>query len=503
MPIGAKAFEGCRCVCYYIRIESQISGHAGSGGDAVVGCQADDDQALDSLIPQICLEGRADEGAVDPFVVDRFAVVGRGLGLRLAAAGPRPKEAYGVGRVMVHVNNRDGSLAPGLQQKCDTCFGARVVTCSPSHAVEAILHVDHDQRGFLAERFQFVSRCALTAAADFASSRAGIQNGDRVIGFTDGSQMTNDLEIRHCRVLVAVHDHGGVSSAARALGLAQSTVSETLLSLERLIGAPVTLRRRGHEAALTAAAEALLPHARGLISASEAALATVTMQTRGVIRLGAVESVSSFLLPGVVTEFRSRWPGVEVHVTIGLCDDLRKRVRRGELDAALTVEGSGSALVDEEGLSRVVSPTQLRLIVSSRVTGGAVTIKRPDLARRTLLLPDPDGAFNTLLRTWFEATRYRARFESAGSIDGVKSGVRSGDFVGVLPAYAVAQELATGSLLELKVQEPLPALALGLTIQRRPSEASPLHDMIQRLEKGFDRYAQVERASLAHRVLRR
>jgi DNA-binding transcriptional LysR family regulator len=305
------------------------------------------------------------------------------------------------------------------------------------------------------------------------------------IGFADGSQMTSDLEIRHCRALVAVSDHGGISSAARALGLAQSTVSETLLSLERLIGAPVTLRRRGHEAVLTAAAEALLPHARSLISASETALATVAMETHGVIRLGAVESVSSFLLPAAITEFRARWPGVEVHVSIGLCSDLHKRVRRGELDAALTVEAPESVLADEESCSRILSTTQLCLIVGTRAAGRAAMVKRPDLARRTLLLPDPDGAFNTLLRAWFEAPMYRARFESAGSIDGVKRGVRSGDFVGVLPAYAVAEELAAGSFFELKVQEPLPALALGLTVQGRPAATSPLHDMIQRLEKGF------------------
>jgi len=316
--------------------------------------------------------------------------------------------------------------------------------------------------------------------------------------------MTNDLEIRHCRALVAVNDHGGVSSAARALGLAQSTVSETLLSLERLIGAPVTLRRRGHEAVLTAAAQALLPHARGLIAASQTALAAVAMETHGVIRLGAVESVSSFLLPRAVTDFRSRWPGVEVHVSIGLCNDLRRRVRRGELDAALTVEGAESARAgEEEGRSRVLSPTQLCLVVSSRAANSAVTIKRADLAQRTLLLPDPDGAFNTLLRTWFEVPIYRARFESAGSIDGVKSGVRSGDFVGVLPSYAVAEELATGSFIELQVQEPLPALALGLTVQDRPAETSPLYDMIQRLEKGFDRPTLVERASPMRRELRR
>jgi DNA-binding transcriptional LysR family regulator len=298
--------------------------------------------------------------------------------------------------------------------------------------------------------------------------------------------MAGDLEIRHCRALVAVNDHGGVSSAARALGLAQSTVSETLLSLERLINAPVLLRRRGQEAALTAAAVALLPHARTLISASEAALATVTLDNRGVIRLGAVESASTFLLPRALATFRSHWPSVEVQITIGLCDELRERVHRGELDAAITVEGSEGALAREESWSRILSPTQLCLFVSSRETLSGLRIRQRDLARRPLLLPDPDGAFNALMRAWFATPNDRPRFESAGSIDGVKIGVRSGEFVGVLPSYAVARELASGEFLDVPVQEPMPAIALGLTTQRRPIVASPLHDMIQRIEAALD-----------------
>jgi DNA-binding transcriptional LysR family regulator len=102
--------------------------------------------------------------------------------------------------------------------------------------------------------------------------------------------------------------------------------------------------------------------------------------------------------------------------------------------------------------------------------------------QRIFLLPDPDGAFPTLLRTWFGAPIYRPRFESAGSIDGVKQGVQRSDVVGVLPIYAVTEELASGSLFELRVREPLPAVTLGLTMQRQPLEASPLHDMIRRIE---------------------
>jgi molybdate transport repressor ModE-like protein len=295
--------------------------------------------------------------------------------------------------------------------------------------------------------------------------------------------LTNDLEIRHCRVLVAVSDHGSVSAAARELGLAQSTISETLLSLERVIGSPIMLRRPGKEATLTVAAETLLPHARALISATAAALAAVSVDNRGVIRLGAVESVSTFVLPKVLNAFRSQCPSVEVQINVGLCDDLRRRVRHGELDAALTLEGSEAARAYEDGCSRKLLPTQLRLIVSARP---GESVKRADLTRRIFLLPDPEGAFPALLRAWFGAPAHRPRFESAGSIDGVKSGVQNSDVVGVLPNYAVLEELASGSLFELRVRESLPAVSVGLTIQRQPLDASPLHHMIQQIEAALN-----------------
>ena len=295
--------------------------------------------------------------------------------------------------------------------------------------------------------------------------------------------MTGDLEIRHCRVLVAVEDYGSVSAAARTLGLAQSTVSETLLSLERLIGIPVTLRRPGQEAELTVAAIALLPHAHALIAASEAALASVTSNYLNMIRLGAVESASTFLLPRALTAFRSHWPALDVQITIGLCDDLRKRVHRRELDAAITVEGPADALDREGSGSRMLTPARLCLFVLSRETLGGLNVRRRDLARRPLLLPDPDGAFNTMMRDWFATPDEQPRFESAGSIDGVKIGVRSGEYVGLLPAYAVAKELARGDFLEVCVEESLPVIALGLTTHYRPADASPLQDMIQCIEQ--------------------
>jgi DNA-binding transcriptional LysR family regulator len=302
--------------------------------------------------------------------------------------------------------------------------------------------------------------------------------------------VSKDLEVRHCRVLVALSESGGVAAAARALSLAQSTVSETLLSLERVIGAPVTVRRAGREAILTPAALTLLPHAQALIAASEAALAAVSEQSQGVIRLGTVESISSFLLPRPLRAFRQDWPRVDVKVTIGLCAELRKRVSRFELDAALTIEGADAASLDGErggdgkGL-RAISPARLRLVASPGNPLAQGEIGRADLAGRTLLLADPDGAFNELMQAWCRAGAPGARFESAGSIDGVKRGVQSGDAVGVLPDYAVAEELASGALVELKVREALPTIALRLTTIDPPSGVSPLASLIEQISEAI------------------
>jgi molybdate transport repressor ModE-like protein len=299
--------------------------------------------------------------------------------------------------------------------------------------------------------------------------------------------MTNDLEIRHCRVLVAVSDHGSVSAAARELGLAQSTISETLLSLERVIGAPIMRRRPGKEAVLTVAAETLLPHARALIAASVTAVAALSVGNRGVIRLGAVESLSSFILPKALNEFRLQWPSIEVQIAIGLCNDLRHRVRQAQIDAALTLEGSERAPDPGDGCSRELAPAQLSLIVSRRPAAGKRQPEKADLIGRTILLPDPDGALPSLLRAWFGASSHRVRFESAGSIDGVKRAVQNSDVIGVLPKYTVADELASASLFEMRIREPLPAVSVGLTVQHPPLEASPLQEMIRQIERAIDK----------------
>lgn len=285
------------------------------------------------------------------------------------------------------------------------------------------------------------------------------------------SGLRGDLEVRHCRMLVAVHEQGGIVAAARALGVAQSTVSEALLALERLLGVPVLQRSRGRGGHLTPAVEALLPHARALIAASEAVMAAF-VGGGAVVRLGVVESVSSFLLPRPLSEIRKLWPSLDVQVSVGLCEDLRRRASLQELDAAITIEGSRAAADSWPG-TQTLSPAHLQFVVAPTERWGDGQASRESLRAHSLLLADSAGAFNSLLRAWFGDPGQCPRLESAGSIDGVKRGVLAGDAVGVLPSYTVSSEISAGALMALRVAEPLPAIALYLTTAttRSPSPA--------------------------------
>jgi DNA-binding transcriptional LysR family regulator len=309
-----------------------------------------------------------------------------------------------------------------------------------------------------------------------------------------GAVVVRDLEVRHCRVLIAVHDQGSVAAAAQTLGLAQSTVSETLSSLGRIVGAPAILRRPGREARLTATAEALLPHARAVVLAVETALGAVIGRRDGNLRVGAVESISSFLLPAPLGRFRSRRPGWDVRISVGLCEELRRRVARGELDLALTIEEAAFKDVHDVQ-TRTATASALRLVASPRNALAGRRVGPRTLAARTLLLADAEGAFTRLITCWFESAGARAALQSAGSLEGVKRALRDSDLVGVLPDFAVAEDIALGRLIDLETTSPLPAVALFLTTLEGRRGQGALGDLVEEIDGAFNKRSQEPRGA--------
>jgi molybdate transport repressor ModE-like protein len=274
------------------------------------------------------------------------------------------------------------------------------------------------------------------------------------------------LEARHLRAFVALVDHGSMTAAAQALGVAQSTVSETVAALDRTLGTPTVARRRGARGnGLTPAGRALLPHARRVLAALEdahASVAAVTREARAVVDIVANESVSTYLLPDTLAVLRQRWPNTRFGVTVGTCQAVRDGLAQGRFDVGLLLAAATSAAAPR--LPAALAEVRLVLFSGGEhpLARSRAAVPRARLAPYRVFASDSSGDFHSLLHGFFHADGLPGpRLESSGTIDAVKRSVLTDPLaLGVLPGYALAEELRSGRVRAVPVRPSLPQLRL-------------------------------------------
>lgn len=177
------------------------------------------------------------------------------------------------------------------------------------------------------------------------------------------------MNLQQLAYVVAVAEQRHFTRAAADLQVAQPSLSAAVRSLETELGAPLFHRGRG-QVSLTPAGEALLPFAKRILADVETAraeVAALTDRRGGRVRLGATPSLSTSLLPGVLRDFRLRYPGIEVGLVEGGSRLLIAALDEGDLDAALVIlplRQSGRGLVAEPLLRE-----KLVLAASEQVLG--------------------------------------------------------------------------------------------------------------------------------------
>ncbi len=306
---------------------------------------------------------------------------------------------------------------------------------------------------------------------------------------------TSRVEVRQLRVLLALVDHGSLHRAATALGLAQSTVSEALAALERAVGTRTVLRGRGsRRIALTAAGEALLPHARGVLQQLEAAqhaIASVTREVRARVDVVANESVSTYLLPPALGTLRRQWPNTRFAVSVGTCDTVRADLAGGLGDVGILLEDTATpeppatAPRGATEAERLVLVPAVPLVVFANAAHplarhrASSALRRDALAPFPLFLSDAAGELHDMLRRYFAAGRLPGpRLEATGSIERVKRGVSADpSALGILPQYALAEDIRAGRWVGLDVTPAAPRMRLVALL----SPTRPAHPAIMRL----------------------
>jgi LysR family transcriptional regulator for metE and metH len=154
------------------------------------------------------------------------------------------------------------------------------------------------------------------------------------------------LELRHLRSLAAIADTARLAEAAERVHLTQSALSHQVRALERHYG--ITLfERTATGLRFTPAGERLLALARALlptVADAERDIHRLKTETGGELRI-VLECHTCFdwLLP-VMSEFRRRWPEVEVDLVAGFHSDPARLLESGQAEVVI-----GSAVPRRRG----------------------------------------------------------------------------------------------------------------------------------------------------------
>jgi len=145
------------------------------------------------------------------------------------------------------------------------------------------------------------------------------------------------MDTRYLRSLITVVECGSIAHAARAEGLTAAAISQRILALERQLGFEL-LSRVGHAAKPSEACLALLPRAKRIVR--EVALLAGDADVDGLtgqLRIGAISTVLTGLLPEALRALTELAPGLKPVIVPGTSRSLYQALLSGELDAAILV----------------------------------------------------------------------------------------------------------------------------------------------------------------------
>jgi len=263
------------------------------------------------------------------------------------------------------------------------------------------------------------------------------------------------ITLRQLEVFAEVLKSGSTTQASQMLALSQSAVSAALTDLEGQLGVQL-FDRVGKRLVVNEHGRLLYPRAVALLEQA-GEIKQLFREENGAMRVCASSTIGNYILPEVIARYRRDFPSLPLEMSVGNSQDVINAVADFRVDIGL-IEGPChmAEIVTEPWLE-----DELVIFASpaSPLLNEEVTLER--LAAAPWILREKGSGTREIVD--YLLLSHLPQFVLAmelGNSEAIKHAVRHGLGISCLSRRVIAEQLETGSLVEINA--PLPRLTRTL-----------------------------------------
>ena len=246
---------------------------------------------------------------------------------------------------------------------------------------------------------------------------------------------------------------GSFHAAARHLRVTQPTISARIRELEEILAVTLFDRVR-RRAEITPAARDILRETRQIIALADKIERRLQARDsmRGLLRLGAVESVAMIALPELLSRLIVLFPDLRIELTVDVGTLLSRKLNARELDLVIVTDPEFNSQI----VARAIGGIELRWTAAPRLPLPRRELEPADLAGLPIVTNPEPSTLYTVIAEWFGLAALEPEHLSiCNSHTLMAQLVGAGHAIAVLPRRILQSEIGAGVVKVLTVDPPI------------------------------------------------
>jgi DNA-binding transcriptional LysR family regulator len=261
------------------------------------------------------------------------------------------------------------------------------------------------------------------------------------------------INLNHLRIFYYAAKENNLTKAAEALFLTQPAVSMQIKALEQYLEVPL-FRKRGKFLELTHEGSVLYKYAEkifGVVEEMEHALKGFASLTHGSLIIGTTRSFARHLMPGLISCYQEKFPGIKVSLEVGSSSEIAEGVAKFKYDLGII----GRIPLPSKVKVVPYKPEEFCLVVSPDhrfAKRGVVSCR--ELRSEPIIIREPGSGSRHFMLSFLDSHGVNPSvLVEAGSVEFIKEYVIQGRGISFLYKPEVQLEAKMGLLKPLELVE--------------------------------------------------